>query len=59
MHFKLQLIIHLTVESRGAIKVTFDGAPKDDLSDLHKGAQEGAFEVAMQGALEVAHELLT
>ena len=47
------------MEWRGAIKVTFDGAPKDDLSDLHKGAQEGAFEVAMQGALEVTHELLT
>ena len=32
MHFQLQLMIHLTVESRGA--------PKDVLNDLHKDPHE-------------------
>ena len=36
IHFTLQLIIHLIVQSRGAPEGTFDGAPKDALSDLHK-----------------------
>ena len=37
MHFTLQLIIHLTVQSRGALEGTFDGAHKD----LRKNAQRG------------------
>ena len=57
MHFTLQLMIHLIVQSRGAPEGTFDGAPKDNLSDLHKNSQEGVFEVALKGALEVALEL--
>ena len=36
IHFTLQLIIHLIVQSRGAPEGPFDGAPKDALSDLHK-----------------------
>ena len=56
MHFTLYLIIHLTVQSRDAPQVAFDGASKDALSDLHKNS-EGAFEVALKGALEVALEL--
>ena len=43
----LQLMIHLTVQSRGAPEGTFDGAPKDALSGLHKDAQEGACEVEL------------
>ena len=42
MYFTLQLVIHFTVESRGAPESTFDGAPKDAISNLHKDAQEGA-----------------
>ena len=45
------------MQSRGAPQLTFDGAPKDTLSDLHKDAQEGACEVALKGALEVVLEL--
>ena len=41
-------MIHLTVQSRGALERTFDGAPKDTLSDLHKDAQKGAYEVALE-----------
>ena len=50
MHFTLQLMIHLTVKSRG----TSDGVPKDALSDPNKDVQE--VEVALKGALEVALE---
>ena len=42
------------MQSRGAPEGTFDGAPKDTLSDLHKGAQEGVCEVALKGALEAS-----
>ena len=41
------------MQSRGAPEGTFDGASKDALSDLHKDAQEGAFEVVFKGALEL------
>ena len=54
MHFTLQLMIHLIVQSRGAPEGTFDGAPKDALRDLHKDAQKGACQVALKGAREVA-----
>ena len=54
MHFMLQLMIHLTVQSRGAPEGTLEGAPSDALSNLHKDAQEGTFEVALKGALEGA-----
>ena len=57
MHFMLQLMIHLTVQSWGALDGTFDGVPKDALSDLHKDVQEGAGEVALKGSLEVTGEL--
>ena len=53
MHFTLQLIIHLIVQSRGAPEGTFDGAPKDAFSDLHKDAQEDACEVAPKGVIEL------
>ena len=56
MHFILHLIIHLTVQSRSALEGTLEGAPNDALSNLHKDAQEGAFEVVRKGALEVALE---
>ena len=46
-HFTHQLMIHLTVQSRGVLQGTFDGAPKDALRDLHKDAQKGACEVAL------------
>ena len=54
MHFTLQLMIHLIVQSRGAPKCKFDGAPKHALRDLHKDAQKGACQVALKGAREVA-----
>ena len=38
MHFTPQLMIHMTVQSRGAPEGTPDGAPKDALSDLHNDA---------------------
>ena len=44
---------HLTMQSRGTIEGTFDGAPKDTLSDLHKYAQERVCECALKGALEM------
>ena len=46
-HFTHQLMIHLTVQSRGVLQGTFDGAPKDALRDLHKDAQKGACEVEL------------
>ena len=46
------------MHSRDASEGTFDGAPKDTLSDLHKDAQEGVCEVALKAAHEVALELL-
>ena len=47
MFFILHFMIHLTVQSRGAPKVTLESASNDALSNLHKDAQEGAFEVAL------------
>ena len=49
-----KLMIHLTVQSRGALEGTLEGAPNGALSNLHKVAQEDALEVALKGALEVA-----
>ena len=57
IHFTRQLIIHLIVKSRGAPDGTFDVAPKDALSDLHKDEQEGVFELPLKDALEVPLEL--
>ena len=54
MHFILHLMIHLTLQSRGALEDILEGAPNDALSNLHKIAQEDALEVALKGALEVA-----
>ena len=51
MHFALQLMIHLTLQSRGVPEDTFDGAPKDALRMM------SACEVALMCALEVALEL--
>ena len=45
------------MQSKGATEGIFDGAPKDALSNLYKDVQEGACEVALKGALEVALEL--
>ena len=53
MHFMLHLMIHLTVQSRGAPEGTIEVAPNDAISNLHKDAQESVFEVALKGALEV------
>ena len=50
IHFTLQLVIHLTVQSRGALEGTFDGSPKD------ASRMSGACEVALKGAIEVALE---
>ena len=45
------------MQSRGASEGTFDGAPKDTLSNLHKDAQERVCEVTLKGALKAALEL--
>ena len=47
-------MIHLAVQSRSAPEGTLEGAPNDALSNLHKDAQEGTFEVALKAALELA-----
>ena len=49
IHFTLLFMIHLTVQSW----VHLVGATKDELSDLHKDSQDGAFEVALKDALEL------
>ena len=51
MHFTLHLMIHLTMQSRGAPECTFNGRSKNALSDL-----DGACEVALNSAFEVALE---
>ena len=45
------------MHSRDASEGTFDGAPKDTLSDLHKDTQEDVCEVALKAAHEVGLEL--
>ena len=58
MHFiRLQLMIHLILQSRGTPDGTLDGAPKNTLIDLHKDAQESAFEVALKGGPMLEIEL--
>ena len=57
MNFTLLLMIHLTVQLKGAPEGAFDIAPQDALSDYYKDAQEGVFEFELKGALEVALEL--
>ena len=49
-HFTLQLMIHLTIQSRGAPEGTFDAAPKNALSmmDACKVALKSAFQVALE-----------
>ena len=54
INFILHLMTHLKVQSRGAPEGTLEGAPNDTLTNLHKDEQEGAFEVALKGELEVA-----
>ena len=51
MHFTLHLMIHLTMQSRGAPECTFNGRSKNALNDL-----DGACEVALNSAFEVALE---
>ena len=47
LYFILHLMIHSTVQSRGALEGTLEAAPNDALTNLHKDAQEGALEVAL------------
>ena len=56
MHLTLQLVIQLTVQSRKHLEALKE-APKDALSELHKDAQENAFEVTRKRETEVAPEL--
>ena len=51
MDFTLHLMIHLTVQSRGAPEAIFYRTPKDALRLM------GACEVSLKGILEVALEL--
>ena len=55
--FYAELVIHLTMQSRGAPEGKFNGVPKETLSDIHKDAREGACQVALKGALEVSLRL--
>ena len=58
IHFiRLQLMIHLILQSRGTPDGTLDGTPKNTLIDLHKDAQESAFEVALKVAPMLEIEL--
>ena len=57
MYFIKQLIIYLAVQSMGAPEVTFDGAAQDAHSNLYRDAEQGAFEVVLNGTLEVSLEL--
>ena len=41
------------MQSKDAPEGTLKGEPNDTLSKPHKDAEEGAFEVALKGALEV------
>ena len=54
MHFTLQLMFHLTVQSRGTPEGILDGTLQDTLSNVHKDAQERAFQVALMGELEIS-----
>ena len=54
MHFTLQLMIHLTMQSRGAPDGTFNGRFNNALSDLHIDVQDGTCDVALNSAFEVA-----
>ena len=45
------------MQSKSVLEGTFNDAPKDTLSDLHKDPQDGACEVALKGALEIPLEL--
>ena len=47
LYFILHLMIHSTVQSRGALEGTLEAAPNDALTNLHKDAPEGALEVAL------------
>ena len=47
MNFILKLMIHLAVQSRSAPEGTLEGARNDALTNLHKDAEENAFEVAL------------
>ena len=48
IHFTHQLMmIHLTVQSRGALEGKSDGALKDATRNPHKDAQKGTCEVAL------------
>ena len=47
------------MQSRGAPEVTFDAAPKDTFSNLHKDAQESVCEFALKGALKTAVRMCT
>ena len=51
--FCAALLIHLTVQSSDTPEGTLEGAPNDSLSNLHKDAQGGAFEVALKCAFQV------
>ena len=57
MHFTLQLMFHLTVQSRGAPEGILDCTLSDTLSNVHKDDQERAFQVALVGELEIPFEL--
>ena len=46
MHFILHLMIHSTVQSKGAAEGTLQVASNDALTNLYKDAQEVALEVA-------------
>ena len=47
IHFTHQLMIHLTVQSRGVLEGKSDSALKDATRNPHKDAQKSACEVAL------------
>ena len=52
----LQLMIHFTVQLRGALDSRFYSPPQDALGDLPKDVHKGACEIPRKGILEVALE---
>ena len=54
LNVRLMFYVRKHLKMYKNVKKTLEGAPNDSLTNLHKDAQEGAFEVALKGAFEVA-----
>ena len=57
VHLRLKLGVHEVKIELSLLNVVLCLLGKHAFSDLHKDTQDGAFEVALKGTLEVALEL--